>query len=553
MPNATRLQCPLPTCVWGVEELEEEQNEAGELEIAVEAGGRYMTPKHLTTIAQTQEDLKLHMTAHQITSQEASRPAASSQAQASKPAKLERPKLELDMNEAEWGLFTAEWARYCRSCKLTDAQEKVDQLWGCLSASLKRAAAGDGLERMADDGAFLARVKLLAVKKHNPLVAQVKFLSTGQDRDEPVHSFVARLRGIAAQCNFRVKSPCECGVSVPYDDRMIAHMLVRGLEDLGMQEKVLTLVAEKGEQSLQQLVTHIEAMETSKRSQGLMGTGQLSRMGTGAPKGGAQGGAKPGLAQAKCGGCGRNKSNHKGGKCFAHDLDCNNCGVKGHIGRMCKKPKQEAGQKKKGQANLVSGQRAEEVGSNAEEIGEVALLSPTKEGGFFFAGEIGMIGISHHIYSDGAWRPRKMLPHPTLGVRVAVDREAYGQLSLRAPTGHTRESDMSALVDTGAQMCILGREQVQQLGMRGHRPGAGKPGHQYSGWRPGQQPGDAVPPVHGPDPGWRHPEHQAAVLRLGGGGMPLPQSRGIKGLGSLPEGVPEGGGRVRDGGPAPAQ
>ena len=47
-----------------------------------------------------------------------------------------------------------------------------------------------------------------------------------------------------------------------------------------MQEKVLTLVAEKGEQSLPQLVTHIEAMETSMRSQGLMGTGQLSRVGT---------------------------------------------------------------------------------------------------------------------------------------------------------------------------------------------------------------------------------------------------------------------------------
>ena len=219
MPGATRLQCPLPTCVWGVEELEEEQNEEGDLDVALEAGGRYVTPRHLATIAQTQEDIKLHLTAHQLNSAALSTAALNSsresQAQTSKPAKLERPKVELDMSETEWALFTAEWARYCRSCKLIQTQEKVDQLWGCLSTSLKRAAAGDGLELLTDDVAFLARVKLLAVKKHNPLVAQVKFLSTGQDRDEPVHSFVARLRGTAAQCNFRVRSPCECAVDAP--------------------------------------------------------------------------------------------------------------------------------------------------------------------------------------------------------------------------------------------------------------------------------------------------------------------------------------------------
>ena len=45
----------------------------------------------------------------------------------------------------------------------------------------------------------------MAVKKHNPLVAQVKFLSTGQDKDEPIHSYVARLRGIANQCNFTIE------------------------------------------------------------------------------------------------------------------------------------------------------------------------------------------------------------------------------------------------------------------------------------------------------------------------------------------------------------
>ena len=279
------------------------QDDDGNVEVEIEAGGRYLTPVHLSTVAQTQTDMQMHMQAHQMALTVPAQQGQTSTegASKSKPAKLDRPKVELDMTEPEWGLFVAEWGRYCRSCKLSESQEKVDQLWGCLSPALKRAAAGDGLEGVTDDVAFLGSVKRLAVKKHNPVVAQVKFLSTGQDRDEPVNSYVARLRGTAQQCNFVMSSLCSspsCSVSteVSYADRMISHMLVRGMEDLGMQEKVLTTVAEKGEQSLSQLVRLIEAMETSKRSQGLMSGGQLNRLGMGKPgkptaKSGSQGGS----------------------------------------------------------------------------------------------------------------------------------------------------------------------------------------------------------------------------------------------------------------------
>lgn len=183
MPT-TRLLCSLPRCTWGVAEYGQDVD--GKPVVEVEEGGRYMTPSHLQIIEQTQDDLKLHVEAHKIIIPTAT-PTAAAPSQA-KPAKLEPPRMDLDMTEPEWGLFIAEWKRYCRSCKLTDKQEKVDQLSGCQSANLKRAAAGDGLESMEDDGLFLPRLKLLVVKKHNPLVAQIKFLSMGQDAVEPVHS-----------------------------------------------------------------------------------------------------------------------------------------------------------------------------------------------------------------------------------------------------------------------------------------------------------------------------------------------------------------------------
>ena len=45
-----------------------------------------------------------------------------------------------------------------------------------------RAATDDGLEQVNTEVDFVARIKKLAVKSENRLVAQVKFLGTGQDR-----------------------------------------------------------------------------------------------------------------------------------------------------------------------------------------------------------------------------------------------------------------------------------------------------------------------------------------------------------------------------------
>ena len=107
------------------------QDENGEAVVEVAAGGRYMTPPHLATIVQTQDDLKMHMEAHKLCAPVAAptpAPTSAPNRPDSKPAKLERPKIEMDMTEPEWGLFVAEWERYCRSCRITDTQEKVDQL-----------------------------------------------------------------------------------------------------------------------------------------------------------------------------------------------------------------------------------------------------------------------------------------------------------------------------------------------------------------------------------------------------------------------------------------
>ena len=94
---------------------------------------------------------------------------------------------------------------------------------------------------------------------------------------------------------------------------------------------------------------------------------------------------------------------------------------------MCQAPKKKA----TGAANKV------EATPEKEESGDVAslspVMSPSKEGAFFFTGDIKMHGTNHHIYSEGRWKPRKVRPHPIVDVTVKVDLAAYKELGLQEP------------------------------------------------------------------------------------------------------------------------
>ena len=100
-------------------------------------------------------------------------------------------------------------------CQLTVKEDKIYNLWGCLSEPLVRAAMDNGLDAgVTTEVEFLEGIRKLAVKAQNSLVARVKFLNTGQDRDKKVNNYVSRLRGAAIGCQFEVKCPsCQGTVS----------------------------------------------------------------------------------------------------------------------------------------------------------------------------------------------------------------------------------------------------------------------------------------------------------------------------------------------------
>jgi hypothetical protein len=121
------------------------------------------------------------------------------------------------------GTFEKAWTRYKWISPLTDLQDIMDELWECMSVGLSRVCEDDQVEENSTaELELMAGVKKLDVRAHNTLIAQVQFLSMGQEREEADLSYSARLRGKSSLCNFMVKCT-DCDHNISYAERVMAY------------------------------------------------------------------------------------------------------------------------------------------------------------------------------------------------------------------------------------------------------------------------------------------------------------------------------------------
>ena len=189
-----------------------------------------------------------------------------------KTEKLPRPTLDEDISEADFNFFQSEWQRYKRSTKLT-GQDIVDQLWACMTPSLKRQCHDHGasLDTTSEDH-LLELLRVYCIRGTNKLCNVVDFLNLKQEEDETVAKFISRVRGQALTCNFKMKCTKEgCTQEVSYADKMSSHIIVRGLYNLDIQEDVLKLAATtEDDLDLKKITETALAGETGSRSRKLL-------------------------------------------------------------------------------------------------------------------------------------------------------------------------------------------------------------------------------------------------------------------------------------------
>ena len=190
---------------------------------------------------------------------------------AAKQQRLPRPTLNDDVTETEWRFFEAEWARYKRSSKLI-GQDAIDQLWACVSKDLALQCYNAGADTTnTTEGELMVLLEKFSVQAKNKLVQVVEYLNLSQRENEPINKFISRVKGASKVCNFSITcTKSGCGQKVSYADQLNSHVIVRGLQDINIQEKVLALAATEEDLDLKKITEYITAQEMGARSRQLL-------------------------------------------------------------------------------------------------------------------------------------------------------------------------------------------------------------------------------------------------------------------------------------------
>ena len=215
----------------------------------------YVTPENLTREL-TLSHLTLHTQAVHLIHQPAA-PAAV----VSRLEKLPRPVFSLNMTEADWQFKEIDWNSYIEQTPSSD-NAKLLQLRAACDDSLRQRVCDSGGWTLRTVPELLARIKDLAVVKIHKSRHLANLYNIVQQTDEPVRAFVARLTGTADMCGMQVQCT-GCQHNVSYRDEVVKQMIIHGLLNSEIKQRVLSRTGNDELQTLDELVNYIAAEEIS--------------------------------------------------------------------------------------------------------------------------------------------------------------------------------------------------------------------------------------------------------------------------------------------------
>ena len=277
-------------------------------------------------------------------------------------AKPDRPSIKHNSTDGEWQLFLDSWNRYKHMCNITDPAEIRNELRCASSPEVNKLVfeifGPTVLDNCSEDD-LLKHLKSIAVQGSHKEVHRQKFHALSQADGEMVMNYLAKLKAQAHLCEFSV--PCQsCNASVSYSTDMVSAQLIAGLHSTDHQARVLAEAATLS--TLQAKFDKLVSLETTD-----LATRRLNMTVTPAPsvvnssssnrgsqrsnrdrsnnsrQNGGNSGTTPGASSTvtPCKGCGN--TSHGDGKsmrrsdCPAFEKECDNCHIKGHYKRVCKK------------------------------------------------------------------------------------------------------------------------------------------------------------------------------------------------------------------------
>ena len=345
-------------------------------------------------------------------------------------------------------------------------QDAIDQLWACASQELSRQCHDAGASKDINEKDLLDLLMLYSIKAQNKLVNVVEFLNMSQEEEEPIAKFISRVRGQAKVCEFTVTCTKEnCNTVISYSDQLCSHVIVRGLEDPDIQERVLALAATEEKLDLKKITEFVYAQETGAKSRKLLtGDSSINKISQYKQEKRGRASTLPERdLKSKCYYCGNSGHGFKASaevrkaKCPAFSKKCSNCNILGHFHKQCKKSRQN----ENGALDTGSVSDTGEI----DEFDYLGFFSMTTPATSPRNKERNLRKLSHLAVNEfGNWVARRAEPQPSLPVSVSVCQDGYRQVKMPAPR-NTRTVNITALPDTGAQMVVAGMELVSRLGV----------------------------------------------------------------------------------------
>ena len=202
------LKCPIPGCL-------------------------YETPESSETVACAllAAPTPLHMTSQAHASQVAEKMPRSH------GPKLDRPKVDVGINQEEWNIFTRRWNVFVAGSGI-HPENCSSQLFQCAGETLGNSLLKSDPDIISKStGAVTKAMKSLAVIAVATGVSRAELVQMHQERDESFRSFAARVRGKAEICNYITK--CSCLKEVDFTDSIIRDVLIAGIADMDIRREIL--------------------------------------------------------------------------------------------------------------------------------------------------------------------------------------------------------------------------------------------------------------------------------------------------------------------------
>lgn len=190
-----------------------------------------------------------------------------SQATAPPQPKLDRPHIDVGIEEETWNNFIRRWKAFRTGSYLTETSAST-HLFQCASETLgDLILKSDPHIQSKSENDILDAMRSFAVIPVAKGVIRSELMQLQQAPDEQFRTFAARVKGKAETCGFTTTATCICKrtVSVDYTEETVRDVLLAGISDLDIRREALSAI-DIQEMSLNNVISFVEGREMARNA-----------------------------------------------------------------------------------------------------------------------------------------------------------------------------------------------------------------------------------------------------------------------------------------------